>query len=368
MKVLVAGASGLLGGAALAHFAALPGWEAVGVSRRAAPAPSGATSVSLDLTDADACRAVVAAHPDVTHLVYAAVAEAPGLTGGWLDDEVIERNGAMLRHLFDALDAGAPGLQHVSLLHGTKAYGLHTGITVTPQMVPLRERLPRVAHRNFYFVQEEYLRARQKDWNLTVLRPTVVYGEATGNNMNPLLPLAVYAALLRERGEPLHRPWAEERPPLLVEAVDAALVGEALAWAATSPAARDETFNLTNGDVFSWEGIWPALADALCMDVGEHRPVFFARDVRPCSEEWEATVDRHGLRAPRDLDSFVGPNSFVYADIVIPGRGTPSLPSLNSTIKVRQAGFAGCLDTEDMFRRQIRGLQQARMIPGRGST
>ena len=183
-----------------------------------------------------------------------------------------------------------------------------------------------------------------------MFRPTVVYGAATGNNMNPLLPLVVYAALLRERGEPLHRPWPADRAPLLVEAVDAGLVGEALVWAATAPQARDETFNLTNGDVFTWEGLWPALADELGMAVGEHRPLSFARDVRGCGADWAALVDRHGLAAPRDLDVFVGANSFVYADIVVPGRGSPALPALNSTIKVRQAGFTACLDTEDMFR------------------
>jgi nucleoside-diphosphate-sugar epimerase len=371
MKVLVAGASGLVGRAAVEAFAVRPGWTAVGVSRRAPALGSRAVSVALDLLDADACRAVVAQHPDVTHLVYAATYEAPGLAGGWFDDDVIERNAAMLRNLFDAVQAGAPELQHVSLLHGTKAYGLHTGVRVTPEMVPLREQLPRVEHRNFYFVQEEYLRARQAErggtWGLTVFRPTVVYGEATGNNMNPLLPVVAYAALLREQGEPLHRPWPADRAPLLVEAVDAALIGEALVWAATAPTARGETFNLTNGDVFTWEGVWPALADALGMEVGEHRPVSFATDVRPRTAEWAAIVDRHGLAAPRDLDAFVGVNSFVYADIVVPGRGSPSLPALNSTIKVRQAGFPSCLDTEDMFRRSIRSLQQARMIPRKES-
>jgi nucleoside-diphosphate-sugar epimerase len=395
VKALVAGASGLVGRAAVGHFAALPEWGVVGVSRRptaeacaSAPRVGAASvspesvspesvspesvspeSVSLDLMDAAACRAVAGEHPDVTHLVYAAVAEAPGLAPGWLDEDVIERNVTMLRNLIEALETAAPGLEHVSLLQGTKAYGLHAGAELTPDRFPLKERHRRVEHRNFYFAQEDYLRAhrsqRGADWGLTALRPTVVYGDAVGGNMNPLLPLLVYAAVLRERGEPLHRPWPADRSPLFVEAVDAALLAQALGWAATASAAREQTFNLTNGDVFAWEGIWPALADELDMSVGGHHPVSFAHGVRGWAGEWAGLVDRHQLAAPRELDAFVGPNSFAYADMVIPGRAAGPLPSLNSTVAIRQAGFTGCLDTEDMFRHRIRSLRRARMIPGR---
>ena len=44
----------------------------------------------------------------VTHLVYAALHEVPGLFAGWVDEEAIERNGAMLRNLFGPLSEAAP--------------------------------------------------------------------------------------------------------------------------------------------------------------------------------------------------------------------------------------------------------------------
>jgi nucleoside-diphosphate-sugar epimerase len=365
-KMLVAGASGLIGLATVRHFAALDGWEVAGVSRRVPAGAGGATVVPLDLTDLAACRSFAAAHPDVTHLAYAALFELPGLMPGWFDEDAIERNTLMLRNLCAALAESAPGLRHVSLMHGTKAYGVHTGIAVTPEMVPLRERLPRIPHRNFYFTQEEYLRREHRDWELTVFRPTVVYGQAAGNNMNPLLPVLAYAAVLRERGEPLYRPWPAEGPWRLSEAVDADLVAQAVAWAATSDAARGETFNLTNGDVFTWDGVWPAIAGALGMKPGGHRPVSFVRDVRGWAGEWAAIVDRYDLAAPRELDAFTGYNSLVYADQIVAGaRRSAAVPLLNSTVKARLAGFGACADTEDMFRRQIAGLQRARMIPGR---
>jgi nucleoside-diphosphate-sugar epimerase len=263
-KVLVAGASGVVGHAAIAHFAARPDWAVVGVSRRVPDDLPGAELLSVDLTDADACARVFGALGDVTHLVYAALQEQPGLMPGWVDPELIERNGAMLRNLFEPLSAAAgDGLQHVSLLHGTKAYGIHhPSVGLAGVHIPLREREPRREHPNFYFVQEDYLRAKQQGarWGLTVFRPTVIYGDAPGNNMNPIPAIAAYAALLREEGRPLDFPGQGDAPTLR-EAVDADLVAEALGWAATSPAAADGTYNLTNGDVFMWEHVWPAIAE-----------------------------------------------------------------------------------------------------------
>jgi nucleoside-diphosphate-sugar epimerase len=73
VKVLVAGASGVVGYSAVKHFAGLASCEVVGVSRRVPLDLDGATLVSADLNDADACHAVVSEHRDVTHLVYAAL-------------------------------------------------------------------------------------------------------------------------------------------------------------------------------------------------------------------------------------------------------------------------------------------------------
>ncbi len=256
---------------------------------------------------------------DVTHLVYAALQENPGLFAGWLDDELMERNAAMLRNLFEPLSRAATGLRHVSLLHGTKAYGIHHPSVGTAGVhIPLREREPRREHPNFYFLQEDYLRERQRgrSWALTIFRPTVVYGDAPGNNMNPMPVIAAYGAILRERGEPLHFPG---RPgaPALREAVDADLIASALAWAAESPAAAGGTYNLTNGDVFMWDNAWPAIADALGMEPGEPRHISLAAEMPNWADEWRAIVRKYELNAPEELLEFVGANSLTYTDMVL---------------------------------------------------
>jgi nucleoside-diphosphate-sugar epimerase len=359
-KVLVAGASGVVGWAAVQHFARLPGWQVVGLSRRIPGRVPGATLLSLDLTDHEACARAVGELGDVTHVVYAALREKPGLVQGWLDDDQMQTNLRMLQNILDPLVAGADRLEHVSLLQGTKAYGVH----ITPSPIPARERWPRHPHRNFYFLQEDHLRAAHqgRSWSWTILRPQVIFGESLASPMNLIPAIGVYGALLRRAGLPLSFPGGA---PSVLEAVDADLLARALAWAATSPAAANEIFNVTNGDVFVWRQVWPAIADALGMEAGDDRPMRLSVEMPEREAEWAAVVDHYRLRAPKRLADFVG-DSFIYADILFGyGVGTPRPPQLVSTVKIRQAGFADCIDTEDMFRKWFARLQSSGLLPPR---
>lgn len=367
-KLLVAGASGLVGHAAIERFCRL-GWEVVGVSRRRPADLPKAELVSVDLLDREACAATFSNMGDVTHVVYAAVSELPGLWAGWIDEENIERNGRMLQNMFDPLLNVATRLQHVSLLHGTKAYGVHhpsIGPSGAPN--PLRERAPRKQHPNFYFLQEDYLRAAQAkgDWGLTVFRPTVIYGGAWGNNLNPLPVLAAYAALLRDDGEPLHFPGGEGFQGVR-EAVDTDLVATALSWAPETRGAHGGTFNLTNGDTFTWPGVWPAIADTFGMKVGEQRPVSLREELPKRADQWAELVQRYELRAPRSIVEFVGENSLIYTDMLLRGTPQPTTPLLNSTVHARKVGFQDCMDTEDMFRKWFTRLHDTGVVPPRSS-
>lgn len=364
MKVVVFGATGVIGLAAARHFATLPGCTVVGVSRRDPQLP-GVTHVPLDLLDTDACDDAIGgdAFSGTTHVVYAALQERPGLVAGWRDRELMDRNLAMFRNALDpTLRHHGDTLVHVSLLQGGKAYGVHQDSVP----IPAKERSPRHPHENFYFTQEDHLRdaADRAGFHWTILRPQVVYGESFASPMNLIPALGAYAAILRRRGLPLSFPGGAAH---VSEAVDADLLARALAWAATSPAARNEVFNITNGDVFVWHHVWPSIADAFGMEVGAPRPTRLATTMPAAADEWAAIVDEHGLRSPRSLDVFVG-DAWSYADMLFGfGVEQPRLPALLSTVKIRQAGFADCVDTEDMFRRWITRFQERRLIPPRAS-
>src|SRR6202043_3968280 len=76
--VVIAGASGFVGGA-VARELAVSGWRVVGLSRRPpAEAIEGVEHTPLDLRNAADCRRVAATLAGTTHLVYAAVNETPG--------------------------------------------------------------------------------------------------------------------------------------------------------------------------------------------------------------------------------------------------------------------------------------------------
>jgi nucleoside-diphosphate-sugar epimerase len=356
--VLVAGASGLVGYAAMKHFSIDPACEVIAVSRRRPDETFGARFLAVDLTDARACSEVFGSLGEVTHVIYAALYERSDLVGGWREEEQIAVNDRMLRNLMEPLEKAARNLAHVSLLQGTKAYGVH----VRPMKVPAREgRSDAREVPNFYWNQEDYLREKQrgKAWCFSIFRPVLIVGYSQGSAMNVIPAIGVYAAMLKEAGQPLHYPGG---PPRVGQAVDADLLARCMAWAGEAHAARNETFNVANGDVYCWQNIWPAIADAVGMAPGGSVPCSLEKEICVRESEWTRIRGKYGLVSP-DLKSFVG-LSCQYADYQMGfGRTEPPPPSFSSTIKLMQAGFHEVMDTEAMFLKWLRVFQDKRLLP-----
>lgn len=356
-RVLVVGATGVIGESVVDRFL-VAGWPVVAVSRRA-PETDGRTPflhVGVDLRDPDACREAVRSLPDITHVVYAALYEMPGLVAGWYDPEQHRTNLAMLRNILDPV-AERGTLRHVTLMQGAKAYGGH----VHPTRLPSKEREPRDDHPNAYWLQEDHVRllAERHDFATTLLRPQLVLGRATGVAMNVVPVIGAYAALCRELGEACGFPGGRT---YVWEAVDARLLGGVCVWAATAPAAVGETFNVTNGDVFGWRDLWPSLMDELGVEVGADQPRRLATWLPQHAPLWDRIVERHGLRAP-GLPALLG-ESHHYTDRCFAyGEDGPAPLKLLSTIKLRQAGFSDCLDTEASFRYWLRLLVSRKVLP-----
>jgi nucleoside-diphosphate-sugar epimerase len=123
---LVVGARGVIGGPLAAHLAGLPDWDVVGLSRRGGPADGSVRHVAADLFDPASLREALRAHPEVTHLFYAAYQHRPTWSA------LVEPNVTMLRNVLDAVASTAPDLQHVSFMQGYKVYGAHLGPFATP--------------------------------------------------------------------------------------------------------------------------------------------------------------------------------------------------------------------------------------------
>jgi nucleoside-diphosphate-sugar epimerase len=117
-KVLIVGASGLVGTGAANSFARA-GWQVIAASRRRPDllTHENVEFLALDLQDADACAVACRDLKGITHVVYTAVYELPGLVNGWTDPHQIETNGQMLRNLLLALE-NSSHLEHITLLQG----------------------------------------------------------------------------------------------------------------------------------------------------------------------------------------------------------------------------------------------------------
>jgi nucleoside-diphosphate-sugar epimerase len=358
-KVLVIGASGLVGFEAARYFSDRPGCEVTVVSRRPPHDSLDARFVALDLADDAACAEVLAREAaGTTHLVYAALYEKPQLVAGWLDQEHIATNTRMFRIVLDAVDGASPDLRHVTMLEGGKSYGVH----VRQVAIPSREGrddardLPM-----FYWPQQDYLRAMgaERAWHWTIFRPASICGESFASAMNPIPALGAYAAVLKAEGQPLHYPGGETT---VAQATDAELLAHAIAWAGEAPAARDQVFNMTNGDVFMWEAVWPALAKAFGMEPGGRVPMRLATEMPARAAVWDRVRAEHELRSP-DLERFVG-LSFQYIDSLL-GIDDPTRvnPAVMSPIKLHEAGFHEVVDTERSMTQWLRRFQDKRYLP-----
>jgi len=355
-KVLVTGATGLIGLATVERFLDA-GWDVVAVSRRQPKLPSGrsVTALSVDLRDKSATADAVGSIDGITHIAYNAVYERPDLVSGWSGDEYREVNNAMLRNTVEPVLANADNFQHISIQQGTKYYGVH----LHPIPIPARESDPRDAHENFFHDQEDYVAqmGAKRGFRYTALRPQLVTGSTPGT-LNVLPAIGAYGAIRRELGEPFGFPGG---PSFVWEAADADLVADVMVWSAESLNAANQAFNVTNGDVFEWRSVWPAIAAALGVQAASDTPLSLAEYLSDKGEVWRRVAERHGLRHA-DLHTLTGYGD-QHADFAF-AYGAPAGPrAFVSTVKLRQAGYTKVIDTQQAFSAALKSLIDQKFLP-----
>jgi nucleoside-diphosphate-sugar epimerase len=345
--VLVAGAQGVIGRAAAKLYAEKPGTTVYGISRRPVVGLENVCAVSADLLDPKDTAEKLGDLKDLTHVVFAAYIEK---------DTPAERsavNVALLRNLMDVVERSAPNLQHVTIYQGGKAYGADLG----PFKTPAREDDPRLMSPNFYYDQEDHLRDRQKGktWSFTILRPEAVCGYAVGNPMNLLMVIAVYAAISKELGLPLRFPGTEAAYRALYQVTSADILARATAWAGETEGAANETFNITNGDYFRWQFMWPKIARMYQMEIAEPVPMPLAIYMADKADLWSEMTRKYKLQAT-PYDQVV---VWKFGDFIF----NSGFDNITSTIKARRAGFHECIDTEEMFSQYVDNLRAMHVIP-----
>ncbi len=122
-----------------------------------------------------------------------------------------------------------------------------------------------------------------------------------------------------------------------------------------SNSAANAAFNVTNGDVFRWRNVWPALARHFDMAVGDIRPVRLEAFMADKDAVWQQAVRRHGLQ-PSHLADVA---AWAFGDFVF---GLDH-DIATSTARLRATGFRECVDSEAMFVGQLDAYRAARILP-----
>ena len=354
-KLLVVGATGLLGRATIKHFRANKGWTCAGLSRRLHKYRN-VEYLAADLLDDTSIEKHHSKLRDVTHILYAALYEMDDLLSGWRHNEQIKTNTKMFENLMNIVSLHSPKLRHISLLQGTKAYGIH----VEPMKAPAKEKWPRHNHENFYWNQEDILKriCKAKNWSFNIWRPQVVLGTAIGSPMNLAAAIAVYATICRETGMTFFQP---KGTPVVTEATDANLFAQALEWAFNEPNAQNQTFNITNGDVLIWHHLWPEIADFFNVSMGQKGTRTLSTALPKLEKEWCFITNKYQLKK-LSLRELVG-GSWQFLDRALRDAGPSPSPSIVSTIKIRKAGFRGCIDTSDSLKNCFKEMRREKLIP-----
>jgi nucleoside-diphosphate-sugar epimerase len=348
---LVVGATGI-GGSALVDLLVERGRPVLALSRRPEAIRPGVRTLAADLRSAtDLARKLADERP--THVFFTAWSRQA------TEQENIDVNAGMVRDLLAAL-RHAP-LQHVALVTGLKhylgpfeAYG-QGGMPDTP----FREEEPRLDVPNFYYAQEDELfaAAATSGFTWSVHRSHTVIGHAVGNAMNMGLTLAVYASICAERGAPFVFPGSLVQWNSLTDMTDATVLADQMLWAASTDAGHDEAFNVVNGDVFRWRGMWSLIADYFGVD-----PVGPGEIPQPLEERmvdagpvWREMAARHGLVEP-EIDRVA---SWWHTDADL-GRKIEVVTDIS---KSRLAGFATHHRTADSFVSLFDRYRAEKLIP-----
>lgn len=351
-SALVVGASGIVGSTLAQHLAA-DGWQVSGLARRPPTGMDGVQPITADLRDpASLHRSLAALRP--THLFLCTWMRQP------TELENIRVNRALVRHVLDAVSPSG-SVRHVALVTGLKHYfgPFESYGQGTLPATPFREEQPRLEVDNFYYAQEDELfAAAQRDgFGWSVHRPHTIIGNAIGNAMNMGVTLAAYATICRETGRPFVFPGSAVQWNGLTDMTDARLLARHLAWASTTEAARDQAFNVVNGDVFRWNWMWPRIADWFGLEAAP-----FPAEVTPLEAQfadagplWAEIADRYSLAEP-SLARVASP-WHTDADL-----GRP-IEVVTDMSKSRKFGFFDYQATDDSFFSLFSQLREARIIP-----
>lgn len=352
-KALIVGASGISGNN-LAQELLKNNWETYGITRNSEVKLKGLKNIKADLLDPKSLKkALKDLKP--THVFFTA----------WMRKETeaenIEVNARMVRNLLEILSP-EKSVKHVALVTGLKHYlgpfENYANEGFTPE-TPVRTEHPRLELSNFYYAQEdEIFKASKRDgFTWSIHRAHTMIGQAVGNLMNMGTTLAIYASICKENGTPFIWPGSEAQWNGISDVTDAHILAKQFLWAATTPEAENEAFNIVNGDIFRWSWLWKQIAEYFGIahqGYVEHNKSL-EELMRGDEAKWKKIAEKHQL-VESQLDRLASP---WHTDLDL----RRPIEVMTNMSKSRKLGFKEYQDTRESFFKLFEELKEQKIIP-----
>lgn len=350
---LIVGASGISGNN-LAKELIANEWTTYGLTRKSDVDLKGLKNIKADLLDKESlAKALENINP--THVFFTA----------WMRKETeaenIRVNAGMVRNMLKVLSP-KNSVQHVALVTGLKHYlgpfDAYAQEGFNPE-TPVREEHPRLEINNFYYAQEDevFAGAERDGFTWSVHRAHTVIGEAVGNLMNMGTTIAVYASICKENEKPFIWPGSEAQWNGISDVTDASILAKHFHWAATTPEAKNQAFNIVNGDVFRWKWLWKQIAEYFDIEYqGFYENNQSLEEIMDGDDKsWLKIAEKHHLKES-DLNKLASP---WHTDLDL---GRP-IEVMTDMSKSRKLGFKAYQDTRDSFFDLFDKLKEKQIIP-----
>ncbi|XP_061349223.1 3-oxo-Delta(4,5)-steroid 5-beta-reductase-like [Gastrolobium bilobum] len=364
---LVIGATGMAGLSlveALKQPNCLGGpWKVYGAARRPPPEwfPSSIVDqfITFDAVDSADTRAKLfpIAH-EVTHLFW--------LTFQFLENEEanITVNKAMLLNVLNVLKSSPSSrLNHVTVQTGTKHYmGPISDPVLSTQLVchepPFHENMPRLPYPNFYYSLEDVVASHAPSLTYSVHRASLIIGGSSRSLYNALMILTTYAAICRHVGLPFRYPGTRYTWEHFCDMTDVRVLAQQHVWAAVTPKPKNQAFNCTNGDVFTWKSVWKLLCEVCDVEFvpfDESQEFDLVELMRDKGRVWDQIVEKYGLHKTKleEIAAYEAVQTVLHF----------KFQHVSSMNKSREYGFFGYSDTFESIRFWVAKLRQMKLIP-----
>ncbi|CAK0782935.1 hypothetical protein CVIRNUC_006130 [Coccomyxa viridis] len=191
-------------------------------------------------------------------------------------------------------------------------------------------------------------------WTWSALRPGAIIGFSLGY-MNLLDFFGVYGTICKETGAAFRYPGLPKTYRVLMDCVDVDLLTACQIYLSTHPTAQNTAYNISNGDVFRFEQLWPALADWFGVEVAPPLKIPLTTFMPQHKELWSRIRQKYHLKDyPYD--------KLHQADFAEAWLSFPTDAFADCT-KLRKAGFELSMWSEECLISKLNELAREKAIP-----